>query len=124
MLKEALSPQGAIHPQKKQYQRYHLCHKFHLKTFTQSILKAKTLIFQELLLIKSKNCDKIKKWKIAIFRLGMSQRRKGLKLKRMTMAFSDMNYDFMRTYARQKGITATQLMNDLLSEIRKAVYKY
>ena len=56
--------------------------------------------------------------------LGMSQGRKGLKLKRMTMAFSDMNYDFMRTYARQKGITATQLVNDLLSELRKAVYKY
>ena len=56
--------------------------------------------------------------------LGMSQGRKGLKLKRMTMAFSDMNYDFMRTYARQKGISATQLVNDLLSELRKAVYKY
>lgn len=56
--------------------------------------------------------------------LGMSQGRKGLKLKRMTMAFSDVNYDFMRTYARQKGITATQLVNDLLSELRKAVYKY
>lgn len=56
--------------------------------------------------------------------LGMSQGRKGLKLKRMTMAFSDMNYDFMRSYARQKGITATQLVNDLLSELRKAVYKY
>lgn len=56
--------------------------------------------------------------------LGMSQGRKGLKLKRMTMAFSDINYDFMRTYARQKGISATQLINDLLSELRKAVYKY
>lgn len=55
--------------------------------------------------------------------LGMTQGRKGQKLKRMTMAFSDLNYDFMRTYARQKGITATQLVNDLLSECRKRVLR-
>lgn len=55
--------------------------------------------------------------------LGMTQGRKGQKLKRMTMAFSDLNYDFMRTYARQKGITATQFVNDLLSECRKRVLR-
>ena len=55
--------------------------------------------------------------------LGMTQGRKGQKLKRMTMAFSDLNYDFMRTYSRQKGITATQLVNDLLSECRKRVLR-
>lgn len=42
--------------------------------------------------------------------LGMSQGRKGLKLKRMTMAFSDMNYDFMRTCAKKESRRLSLLM--------------
>lgn len=48
-----------------------------------------------------------------------TQGRKGCHAKRINMAFSDDNYEWIRKTARQEGITMTQLVNAILDSYRK-----
>lgn len=43
-----------------------------------------------------------------------TQGRKGQKLQRINMAFSDENIEYLRIISRAKGVSMTQYVNDLL----------
>ena len=51
--------------------------------------------------------------------LPQTQGRKGIKAKRINMAFSDENHEWIKTEARRQGLTATQLVNDIIAQERK-----
>lgn len=51
--------------------------------------------------------------------LPQTQGRKGIKAKRINMAFSDENHAWIKTEARRQGLTATQLVNDIIAKERK-----
>lgn len=50
--------------------------------------------------------------------IGTTQGRKGLKLKRINMAFSDENYLFVQKEARRQGMTMTAFVNAILDDYR------
>lgn len=55
-----------------------------------------------------------------------TQGRKGCKMQRINMAFTDSNYEFIHVMSRLKGITYTDFVNELLTEYREEkcdVYK-
>jgi len=45
--------------------------------------------------------------------------RKGLKLKRINMAFSDNNYEYITKESRRQGMSATAFVNKIIDEHRK-----
>ncbi len=45
---------------------------------------------------------------------GSTQGRKGQKAKRINMAFSDENYEFIKTKSNELGCTATELVNQII----------
>lgn len=47
-----------------------------------------------------------------------TQGRKGNKMKRINMAFSDENHDWITKESRRRGISATQYVNDLIAAAR------
>ncbi|MCM1235880.1 MAG: hypothetical protein NC489_37795 [Ruminococcus flavefaciens] len=51
--------------------------------------------------------------------IGSTQGRKGQKLKRINMAFSDMNHDYITKESRRRGITATAFVNQIIDGYRK-----
>ncbi len=51
--------------------------------------------------------------------IGCTQGRKGMKLNRINMGFSDVNYEFIRFQARYKGLTMTQFVNGIIDNFRK-----
>lgn len=53
--------------------------------------------------------------------IGETQGRKGAKLRRINMAFSDQNYDFIQQEARRQGITMTMLLNRLVDAYRNSL---
>lgn len=48
-----------------------------------------------------------------------TQGKKSLKLKRINLAFSDPNYEFVRTMAAVRGQSITEFINDLLADTRE-----
>lgn len=53
--------------------------------------------------------------------LPQTQGRKGIKAKRINMAFSDENHAWIKAEARRQGLTATQFVNDIIARERKSV---
>lgn len=51
--------------------------------------------------------------------LPQTQGRKGIKAKRINMAFSNENHEWIKKEARRQGLTATQLVNDIIARERK-----
>ena len=51
--------------------------------------------------------------------IGSTQGRKGQKLKRINMAFSDINHNYITKESRRRGITATAFVNQIIDEYRK-----
>lgn len=51
--------------------------------------------------------------------IGTTQGRKGQKLKRINMAFSDLNHDFIKKESRRQGMTATAFVNMIIDEYRE-----
>ena len=49
-----------------------------------------------------------------------TQGKRGYKLQRINMGFTPTNLDFIRTMARAKGMTQTQLVNHILDKYREA----
>lgn len=47
-----------------------------------------------------------------------TQGRKGNKMKRINMAFSDENHEWITKESRRRGISATQYVNDLIAAAR------
>ena len=45
--------------------------------------------------------------------------KKGIKLKRINMAFSDANHDYITKESRRQGISATAFVNKIIDEYRK-----
>lgn len=52
--------------------------------------------------------------------LPQTQGKKGTKAKRINMAFSDANHEWIKKEARRQGLTATQLVNDIIARERKS----
>lgn len=50
--------------------------------------------------------------------IGSTQGKKGQKLKRINMAFSDANYEFITTQSRKMGISATAFVNYIIDKYR------
>ena len=50
--------------------------------------------------------------------IGTTQGRKGLKLTRIKMAFSEENYQFVQKEARRQGMTMTAFVNAILDDYR------
>lgn len=50
--------------------------------------------------------------------IGTTQGKKGQKLKRINMAFSDKNHEYITHESRRKGISATAFVNQIISEYR------
>ena len=50
--------------------------------------------------------------------IGSTQGKKGQKLKRINMAFSDANHEFIVTESRKNGISATAFVNRILDAYR------
>lgn len=50
-----------------------------------------------------------------------TQGRKGIKVNRMNMAFSEENYEWLRYESRVRGISATQFANDIIAAYRKGI---
>ena len=51
--------------------------------------------------------------------LPQTQGRKGIKAKRINMAFSNENHEWIKKEARRQRLTATQLVNDIIARERK-----
>lgn len=51
--------------------------------------------------------------------IGTTQGKKGFKLKRINMAFSDINHDYVTKESRRRGMSATAFVNQILDEYRK-----
>jgi len=54
---------------------------------------------------------------------GTTQGRKGHKLKRINMAFSDDNHEYIKKESRHMGISATEFVNDIIGNYRKGILK-
>nr|DAF20313.1 MAG TPA: hypothetical protein [Inoviridae sp.] len=52
-------------------------------------------------------------------KIGSTQGRKGHKLKRINMAFSDANHEFITIESRKLGISATEFTNKIIEAYRK-----
>ncbi len=50
--------------------------------------------------------------------IGTTQGKKGQKLKRINMAFSDVNHEYITTESRRRGISATAFVNQIIDEYR------
>lgn len=50
--------------------------------------------------------------------IGTTQGRKGYKLKRINMAFSDMNHEYITKESRRRGISSTAFVNQIIDEYR------
>lgn len=50
--------------------------------------------------------------------IGSTQGRKGQKLKRINMAFSDVNYEFITLQSRKMGVSATAFVNYIIDKYR------
>lgn len=48
--------------------------------------------------------------------IGTTQGKKGQKLKRINMAFSDLNHDYITHESRRRGISATAFVNLIIDE--------
>ena len=48
--------------------------------------------------------------------------RNGVKLKRINMAFSDNNYEYITKESRRQGLSATAFVNIVIDEYRKKSY--
>ena len=67
------------------------------------------------------NTDKVETVDIIgspVIRLGATQGRKGLKLPRINMGFSPENHDWLRLRSRQRGMTITEFVNEILDRER------
>lgn len=53
-----------------------------------------------------------------VIRFGATQGRKGLKLPRINMGFSPENHDWLRLRSRQRGMTITEFVNEILDRER------
>ncbi len=51
-------------------------------------------------------------------KLGSTQGRKGVKLKRINLAFDDMNYEYIRLEAKRRGKTITEFVNGIIEDYR------
>ena len=51
--------------------------------------------------------------------IGNTQGKKGMKLKRINMAFSDDNHDYITRKSRQMGISATAFVNLIIEQYKK-----
>lgn len=54
----------------------------------------------------------------SVIRFGATQGRKGLKLPRINMGFSPENHDWLRLRSRQRGMTITEFVNEILDRER------
>lgn len=52
-------------------------------------------------------------------KLPQTQGKKGAKAKRINMAFSDENHEWIKRESRRQGISATQYVNDIVAQERK-----
>lgn len=50
--------------------------------------------------------------------IGSTQGRKGHKLKRINMAYSDANYEYITMESRRRGISATEFVNKIIEAYR------
>lgn len=50
--------------------------------------------------------------------IGSTQGRKGQKLKRINMAFSDVNHEYITIESRRRGISATAFVNQIINDYR------
>jgi hypothetical protein len=53
--------------------------------------------------------------------IGTTQGKKGQKLKRINMAFSDLNYEYITGESRRRGMSATAFVNQIIAEYRGKV---
>lgn len=51
--------------------------------------------------------------------IGTTQGKKGLKLKRINMAFSDVNHEYITKESRRQGLSCTAFVNQIIDEYRK-----
>jgi predicted DNA binding CopG/RHH family protein len=51
--------------------------------------------------------------------IGTTQGKKGQKLKRINMAFSDINHEYITKESRRRGISGTAFVNLIIDEYRK-----
>lgn len=63
--------------------------------------------------------QQIKKVKDVPKEIGTTQGKKGQKLKRINMAFSDLNHEYITKESRRQGMTATAFVNMIIEEYRK-----
>lgn len=52
--------------------------------------------------------------------IGTTQGKKGHKLKRINMAFSDENHEYITKESRRQGITSTAFVNKIIDKHRKS----
>ena len=50
--------------------------------------------------------------------LGVTQGRKGQKAKRINMAFSDENYEYITFESRRRGLSATAFVNSVITQYK------
>ncbi len=53
--------------------------------------------------------------------IGTTQGKKGQKLKRINMAFSDKNHEYITHESRRKGISATAFVNQIINEYKNHI---
>lgn len=51
--------------------------------------------------------------------IGTTQGKKGQKLRRINMAFSDVNHEYVTKESRRRGISATAFVNSIIDEYRQ-----
>ena len=53
--------------------------------------------------------------------IGTTQGKKGQKLKRINMAFSDINHDYITKESRRQGMSSTAFVNKIIDEYRNKI---
>lgn len=48
-----------------------------------------------------------------------TQGKKGAKAKRLNLAYSDANYEYISKESRRRGLTMTQFLNDIIATYRE-----
>lgn len=69
---------------------------------------------------KFKNAQEVQQVAVnpSVKEIGSTQGKKGQKLKRINMAFSDINHQFIVSQSRKNGVSATAFVNSILDAYR------
>ncbi len=68
---------------------------------------------------ETNNCMDVQEVQYVHEEMPATQGKKGVKVKRLNLAYSDDNYEYISKESRKRGLTMTQFLNDIIATYRK-----